>query len=358
MKKRQTVTARKTILLFSIALATLIITAACASIEPRTERSAGQIFLYGELHGIPRIMERQLEIWGEYYRNQNMRHLFIEYPFFTAEFFNRWMRSDNDDILYEFYNCSAGRPASFVNRYTVEFFRTIKREFPETVFHGVDIGHGYFSEGERFLQYLRDNNLQGTKRYLLTLESIEQGRHFNRTLDLDFRVSSMAANFIREFDRLDGQNVMGIFGSAHTTWGYAFMELPDVPSLAQRLRERYGDSVHTTDLTQFLGPIRTDIITISGVDYEAPYFDTIFFGDEDFPWLSFWRLENAYDDFRDKPANEILFPLIAFPMRIETNQVFIIDATLADGSVERWFFRFSGGYYWYGHPVVTGFIVD
>ena len=89
MKKRQTVTVGKAILLFSIVLATLITTAACASMDTRAQRSTGQIFLYGEAHGIERIINRQLEIWYEYYHNRNMRHMFIESGFFTAEFLNR-----------------------------------------------------------------------------------------------------------------------------------------------------------------------------------------------------------------------------------------------------------------------------
>ncbi|MCL2411833.1 MAG: hypothetical protein FWC97_09350, partial [Treponema sp.] len=66
----------------------LIIVTACAP----TEKPTGQIFLYGEAHGIERIMNRQLEIWHDYYHNHNMRHLFIEFTFPTAEVLNMWMR--------------------------------------------------------------------------------------------------------------------------------------------------------------------------------------------------------------------------------------------------------------------------
>jgi len=58
--RHQTSTIGKTILLFSIILVSLIIATTCASIDARTERSTGQIFLYGEWHGVPRIMDATL----------------------------------------------------------------------------------------------------------------------------------------------------------------------------------------------------------------------------------------------------------------------------------------------------------
>ena len=85
MKQPKTLLVVKTILLFSLVLAALMITAAC---DARMKKSTGQIYLYGEVHSVPRIMDRQLEIWHEYYHNQNMRHIFIEDAYFTAEYLN------------------------------------------------------------------------------------------------------------------------------------------------------------------------------------------------------------------------------------------------------------------------------
>ena len=371
MKKRQTLTVEKIILLFFIALATLITTASCASIDTRAERSTGQIFLYGEAHGDPRIMDRQLEIWREYYHNQNMRHLFIEAGFFAAELLNRWMQSDNDDILYELFDDWTGTAKHIPH--TLVFYRTIKREFPETIFHGVDVGHQFWSTGERFLQYLRDSNMQNTEQYLLTLEAIEQGKYFYRyhefgprpaaitEFDMGFRVTRMTENFIREFDRLDGQNVMGIFGAAHIAFGY-MQGFSNVPTMAQRLRERYGDSLQMTDLTGLTwllltNPIRVDTISINNIDYKASYFGTDFTVFRDIVSLSFWRLENAYDDFSSLPSNIYWLPFDNYPMAVEMNQVFIVDITFADGSMSRHFYRSSGNY-WQGIPITTGFDVD
>jgi hypothetical protein len=247
-------------LLFSLALAMLIIVTACAP----SEKSTGQIFLYGEIHGVPSILEKQLEVWHEYYHNQNMRHLFIEFAYHTAEYLNVWMLSDNDDIFYEIYHewAEYGEIADIL-LLQLEFFRAIKREFPETIFHGTDILVWQNPIGEFFLQYLENNNKQDTEQYLLTLEAIEQGElYFQSDFDFEFRVTKMTENFIREFDKLRDQNVMGIYGASHTKLGYysgtaqstptsEHEPLPYIPTMAQRLRERYGNSLHTEDLSRF-----------------------------------------------------------------------------------------------------------
>jgi len=49
-------------------------------------------------------MDKEFELWHEYYNNKNMRHLFVELPYYTAEFLNIWMKSDSDEILDELYN--------------------------------------------------------------------------------------------------------------------------------------------------------------------------------------------------------------------------------------------------------------
>jgi len=323
------------------------------------EQSTGQIFLYGEQHGVAQIMDRQLEIWGEYYNNYNMRHLFVELGFFSAEFLNLWMQSDNDDILYELFDDWTGTAMHVPH--TLVFYRTIKNDFPETIFHGTDVGHQFNTTGRRFLQHLIDNNLQETEQYLLTLEAIEQGEYWQNTRDLEFRVTTKTENFIRAFDRLVDQNVMGIYGSAHTDLGFMSGQgLPNVPTMAERLRERYGEALHTESLVwmaAIIPPIRIDAITINNVSYEASYFGTDTTAFNNIVSRSFWRLENAYDDFRDNPTTGDVLPFDNFPMLIEIGQVFILDLTLTDGSVTRLFYR-SDGDYWQERPTTVGFSVD
>ncbi len=74
---------------------------AATSNSETSSHSRGQIYLYGEQHGVEQIMDKEFELWCEYYENKNLRHLFVELPYYTAEFLNVWMQSDSDDILDE-----------------------------------------------------------------------------------------------------------------------------------------------------------------------------------------------------------------------------------------------------------------
>ena len=38
-------------------------------------------------------------MWSSRYQNDGVRDLFVELPYYTAEYMNLWMKSDNDDIL-------------------------------------------------------------------------------------------------------------------------------------------------------------------------------------------------------------------------------------------------------------------
>ena len=193
-----------------------------------------------------------------------MRHLFIEFAYHVAEYLNVWMQSENDYIFYEIYNEWAEYDEiADILLLQLEFFRTIKREFPETIFHGIDILVWQNPIGKFFLQYLENNNKQDTEQYLLTLQAIEQGeQYYQSDFDFDFRVNMMTENFIRSFEKLNNENVMGIFGAFHTRLGYYIgtaqstpasehEALPYIPTMAQRLKERYGDSLHTEDLSRF-----------------------------------------------------------------------------------------------------------
>jgi len=131
--------------------------------------------------------------------------------------------------------------------------------------------------------------------------------------------------------------------------------------MAESLRERYGDSLHIEDLSWLallIDPIRVDIITINGIDYEASYFGTDLTAFKNIVSRSYWRLENAYDIFSKNPLTGTVLPFNNYPTLIGLNQVFIVDATLKDGSVLRLFYRSDEGQFWRGLPVTTGFSID
>ena len=89
--------------------AMLLTLAACSAritsvnIAVPVSHSSGQIYLYGEQHAVAKILDKEFAQWDDYYHSKNMRHLFIEMHYYTTEFLNLWMKSDNDVILDEIY---------------------------------------------------------------------------------------------------------------------------------------------------------------------------------------------------------------------------------------------------------------
>ena len=63
---------------------------------------AGQIYLYGEIHGIAAIEEYEAERWKECYE-RGMRHLFVELSHYTAQWLNLWMDAEDDEILEQLH---------------------------------------------------------------------------------------------------------------------------------------------------------------------------------------------------------------------------------------------------------------
>lgn len=345
-------------------LAMVLVLSACSNnttqrdIPVKPSQSSGHIYLYGESHGVEKILDKEFELWYEYYNNKGMRHLFVELPYYTAELLNIWMQSENNSILDTIYSDWTGT-ASY-NPKVKEFYEKIKSQCPETIFHGTDVGHQYNTTAGRFLEYLNSNNLEDSEQYLLTQEAIEQGKYFYEHSDDVYRENMMVENFIREFDKLSDKSIMGIYGAAHT--GIEAMDNTNsVPCMANQLKKLYGDNIHSEDLSSWakdIEPYRIDTIKVDGKDYEALYFGKQdLSGFKDYAYREFWRLENAYDDFKGRSKTQDVLPADNYPMLIETGQVFVIDYTKTDDSVIRMYYR-SDGNAWSNMPVTEEFTVE
>lgn len=314
----------------------------------------GQIYLYGESHAVQHILDRELELWSGYYNDQGMRHLFVEAPYYTAEFLNLWMQSDSDDILDALYQDWEGSLSHDPG--VREFYVELKRQCPETMFHGTDVGHQYSTTGMRYLRYLWENGLGDSEQARLAQENIDQGKYYYGHSDDNYRENKMAENFIRAFDALDGESIMGIYGSYHTIID-GLDAAGTVPRMANQLHEVYGDTLHTEDLTGT--PLRVDTITVGGKEYQALYYgeqDTTGFS-KDYSSREFWRLEDAYNDFKDNPKTGNILPYDNYPMPVGEGQVFVIDYTRPDGTVDRQYQR-TDGYIWQGRPSADEFTLE
>lgn len=225
----------------------------------KVETQQGQIYLYGEVHADAKCLEQELELWGELYTN-GTRDLFVEMPYYTAAYLNEWMHTESDDILDQLYQDLSGTQNH--SQDVLDFYHQIKMDYPETVFHGTDVGHQYDSIGARYLAEMRAAGQASSEEYTLALENIEQGKTFytliqqNKSEAYAYRENCMVQNFIREYENLSGANVMGIYGMMHTDPASTDYS-GSVDSMAKQLTARYGDKLHTEDLS-CSGPSLTD----------------------------------------------------------------------------------------------------
>lgn len=169
----------------------------------------------------------------------------MELPYYTAEFLNVWMKSDSDDILDALYDDTEGTMGH--TSAVKELYQSIKRECPETIFHGTDVGHQYDTTGKRFLEYLDSQGQENSKTYALTVEAIKQGEYYYKDYDEPYRENMMAQNFMREYDALGGESVAGFFGAAHTK-PEALDFYGNVPCMANQLKQQYGDVIFSENL--------------------------------------------------------------------------------------------------------------
>jgi len=325
------------------------------------QTAQGQIFLYGETHSQEKILDKELEIWGTYYRENGMQDLFVELPYYTAEFLNLWMKAEDDTILEELFQDFEGTEVSTPQ--VKAFYKKIKENYPNTIFHGTDVGHQYNTTGKRYMEYLLSSDSDKSEECALCQEAIDQGQYYYEQNDSVYRENKMVENFKREYSKLNNRtDIMGIYGSGHTSIEGLDYATQTIPCMANQLKQQYGELVSTKDLTMYaydIDPIRTETMQIGGKTYQALYY-----GKQDlseiFPQYQcreFWRLENAYNDFKDSALTGEYLPYPNYIMLVEEQQVFVIDYTSADGSVERQYFR-SDGNSWEGTATTERFVVE
>ena len=278
-----------------------LIISGCAPEEtPKTQKENGTIYLYGERHNDERIMALELELWQKYYNEEGMRHLFVEYSYYAGELLNQWMQAEDDEILDDIFLSWRGTSAGGDDNR--EFLKAIKETCPETIFHGTDIGHGYNTLGARYLYRLKEQGLEDTEEYRLTEEAMKQGRVYYGSDEPNhaYRENAMTENFIREYEALEGESVMGIYGAAHT-----YIDTLNVSGecdcMGKQLFAKYGEKVISEDLyisvMESSEPISESVVIINGEKKKA-----FCYGSEDmsisFPEYEkreFWEIEGAYD---------------------------------------------------------------
>ena len=237
----------KTIFAFSILFIVVILGFALSETDSRKDVYPDEntkIRLYGEAHGAKKYYDIELKLWKEFY-NEGNRVLFVELPYYTAEYLNIWMKENSDAIIDQIFEDIQGTQSG--NEYYYEFFHEIKEQCPQTVFYGTDVGHQYDTTGARYLKYLTDNGLEGSDNYRLAKECIDQGIEYHSEDSSHdgkspVRESYMTSNFIEAYSGCGTDKIMGIYGSYHTD--------PTNPDLmAGRLRSHYGAALSSVKIS-------------------------------------------------------------------------------------------------------------
>ncbi len=296
----------------------------------------GHIYLYGEEHSVKRILDHEFEIWKGFYENQGMRHLFIEMPYYTAEYFNLWMKASDDEIIMTIYDEFRGTAAH--NMDYINFYKRIKDELPETIFHGTDVGHQYQTIGNRYLSYLESQGQQDSEAYKTTLAVMAQGQYFYDHNDDNYRENKMVENFLRELSRVNNEDIMGIYGAAHTGLD-AMSYNGQIDCMGKQLMSLYSSQIVSEDLSwlaKAIQPIRIEQKEVEGQIYDAGYFGKQdLTGFKDFSYREFWRLEDAYETFKGYRKTGEVLPYDNYPTKVASGQVYLIEYVKTDGSSYR-----------------------
>ena len=303
----------------------------------------GRILLYGEFHGNQLHYERELALWTECY-GQGMRDLILETPCYTAEYLNRWMRAESDDILDRLFLDYQG--TLWDTPYHRAFFQALKETCPETVLHGVDIGTDS-DLGWRYIHLLDAEGLQDDPSYAQARECLSQGRTYSNKKSppyaaAQYRDECLAENFTAVFDALGGRDVMGIFGCFHINGDDGARPFPEYVTMLDRLLSLYPDAIEIKTC-----PPEMEILTVSGREYSAEYGGMTASYQSGYAPRRFWKLIDAYEDFQNCPLTGSYF--LTLPFVTEIGQVYVIERQLEDGTVSVRYYRTDGNWmdgYW------------
>ena len=327
---------------------------AAAAVQPET----GRIYLYGETHADAACLEQEMAAWDRYYKELGMRDLFIEVPSYTAQFMNLWMKAEDDAILSRLFEDLEG--TLMHDQKIWDFYKSIKEQYPETVFHGFDVGHQYNTTGARYLIGLALTGQMGSADWDEAQRVIDQGKQYYQTGDNAYRENAMTENLTRAFEALPmGASVMVITGSAHSNLYAMDYYTGAVPCMANQLRQQYGAALVARNLSAGIDYARageTAPVTLGGAEYTA-----VCLGEQDLTALSdqylsrtYWLIPDSYAAAAALPADGTVLPHTEYISPVETGQVYRLDYLCADGSTVQWFYRADGAL-WQDIPVTTGF---
>lgn len=135
---------------------------------------------------------------------------------------------------------------------------------------------------------------------------------------------------------------------------------PSFSSKSSAILNKFPRLIYQICVKEVLDVIKKDILTIDGKNYEASYL-----GEADMSSWSkvyakrkYWRIENAYDDFKDRPTLTQVLPYNNYPpINIEKGQVFVIDCHTRKETIDRIYY-IADETIWQGMPSTRRFVVE
>lgn len=206
-----------------------------------------KIMFYGESHGVKEYYDAESKLWQGYY-DEGCRNLFVELPYYSAEFLNVWMKEDSNGLLDVWFEEIDGTLSGNESYY--DFLQGIKGACPETVFYGTDVGHQGDTTGVRYLQYLEEHGLKDSESYKLAEDCIKQGEEYYESEGRhdgmsEVREAYLVSNFEAAYERCGGGRIMGIYGSYHT-------DLNSPELMAGRLKADFGDGIGSVKISSVM----------------------------------------------------------------------------------------------------------
>ena len=129
------------------------------------------------------------------------------------------------------------------------------------------------------MEYLLSSDSDKSEECALCQEAIDQGQYYYEQNDSVYRENKMVENFKREYSKLNGTDIMGIYGSGHTSIEGLDYATQTIPCMANQLKQQYGEFVSTKDLTMYaydIDPIRTETMQIAARHISAVLWKTGF----------------------------------------------------------------------------------
>ena len=351
--------------ILSIILIAVLLLMGCSPmgvLEVNSSKLQAGIYLCAELHSEQNCLDKELQRWGKFYE-KGARHLFIEDSYSGAQLLNIWMHEDNDDILKQIWEDTKGTQGC--SQVSYDFYKTIKRDYPETIFHGTDIGHQYATTGARYVKKLEEEGKEDTEEYRITVENNESGKKFYdlgnyETIEsANYREQKMVEYFIREYEALSGEFIMGIYGWGHLELNSTHCCDGTDQQMVIQLKEKYGDLVQVEGM-MWRDPISTEKMIVNGKEYDATYFGETDISNWEWRYVKYrvWRLEDSYEDLKDcTPDYSIGFwDVYYYPLKVDKDEIYVIDFVDKDGNIDRYYYK-SDIYQNEGSPSTLGIYV-